>query len=221
MSGFSQYVARQQDENIIERKTYKACLCWSQDTLPKRVVSQATETYWDSPVQGALPACFHLGLRVLWGAGQIPFVGGKRALLAELAWDPSCPWDPAVHLSCRWDRRMVAGQKWGAIESGPGRLLPSCSTADKWVLETDGVICKPNWRRQIQWRGKHYLPSLPTDGQALHLLPSYKIHFELPVFKIPTGNGYMGIKIRGSDNKWKLKDLGAKNFIGLPWWLRW
>ena len=154
-----------------------------------------------------------------WGFCGEPdkFLLLEESVLSWLSW----PEIPAVHLSCRWDRRMVAGQKWGAIESGPGRLLPSCSTADKWVLETDGVICKPNWRRQIQWRGKHYLPSLPTDGQALHLLPSYKIHFELPVFKIPTGNGYMGIKIRGSDNKWKLKDLGAKNFIGLPWWLRW
>lgn len=115
-----------------------------------------------------------------------------------------------VNLSCRWDRRVAAGQKWGPVESSPGMLLPSCSTADKWILETDGAICKPNWRRQIQWRGKQYLPSPPTDGQALHLLPSYKIHFQLPVFKIPTGNGYMGIKIRESDNKWKLKDLGAK-----------
>ena len=119
-----------------------------------------------------------------------------------------------VNLSCRWDRRMVAGQKWGVVESSPGRLLPSCSTADKWILETDGAICKPNWRRQIRWRGKYYLPSLPTDGQALHLLPSYKIHFQLPVFKIPTENGTVGIKIKGSDNKWKFKDLGAKkNFI--------
>lgn len=92
MSGFSQYVARQQDENITERKTYKVCLCWSQDTLPKTVVSWATEMCWDSPVQGALPACFFPGLRVLWGARHIPFVGGKCALLAELAWDPSCPW---------------------------------------------------------------------------------------------------------------------------------
>ena len=48
-----------------------------------------------------------------------------------------------VNVSCRWDRRVAAGQKWGPVESSPGRLLPSCSTADKWILETDGSICKP------------------------------------------------------------------------------
>ena len=151
-----------------------------------------------SPVKGAFPASFLMDIRVLWGAVCIPFVGGKQALLAELAWDPSCPL--SIFLpdgTGGW--RLVRSEGW--IESSPGKLLPSCSTADKWILETDGAVGNPNYRRRIQGRGKPCLPSLPTDGQALHLLPSYKIHFQLPIFKILTGNGYMGIKIRGSSIK--------------------
>lgn len=85
------------------------------------------------------------------------------AILAEQARGPS---NPLLTLLTNGMERKVAGQSEGWIESSPGRSWPSCLTADKWILETDGAVCNPNERRQVQWWGKQHLPSLPTDGQA-------------------------------------------------------
>lgn len=188
MSGFSQYAAHRQDENIIERKIYRICLCWSQDT--KGAVSRATDMSSSSPGSWCSlsllppPTCgFCQGQDTSFLSG----VGGWgecRAVLAELAWAPSCL---SFTFLADGTERIAAGQSARWIESSPGRSLPSCSTVDKWTLETDGAICNPNYRRQIQWRGKYYLPSLPTDGQPSTYFQATRYGFNYLYLKFQLG----------------------------------
>lgn len=178
MSGFSQYAAQQQDEDVIERNIYRMFLCGSQDT--KGVVSRETAMCSYSPVQGAFPASFLPDWRVLWGTWCIPFVGGKQAVLAELAWDRSCPL--SIFLTDgTGGRRLVRSEGW--IESSPGKLLPSRSTADKWTLETDGAVCNPNYRRQIQGRGKLCLPLCQQMDRLSTYYPATRYTFNYPYLK--------------------------------------
>lgn len=163
MSGFSQYAVHRQDENIIERKIYRVRLYWSQGT--KGIVSQATEmsscSWGSSGFLGRSPP-WTCGW-VLSGQDAASLLQEGWAILAEQARGPS---NPLLTLLTNGMERKVAGQSEGWIESSPGRSWPSCLTADKWILETDGAVCNPNERRQVQWWGKQHLPSLPTDGQA-------------------------------------------------------
>ena len=193
MSGFSQYAACQQDETIIEREIYKMCLCWSQDT--KGVVSQATEMCLSSPSSQRFPSLSPPWTRGFCWEQDAPHCWRK----AGLSW-PSCPRDPSWPLSI-----FVAdgtGGRWLVRVNPARKVFALLLEWRRWVLETDGAIRSPNSRRQIQWRDERYLPSLPTDGWALHLPTSYKMHFQLPAFKIPTGNGYMGIKKKKRKPSW-------------------
>lgn len=140
-------------------------VCADPRTRSPRVVSQATETYWDSPVQGALPACFHLGLRVLWEPDE--FLLLEESVLSWLSWPGS---QLSMGSSCASFLQMRQEDGgWAevrAVNPAQEGYYPLAQLQINGFWRADGAIHNQIEERQIQWRSQATLPSLPTDGQA-------------------------------------------------------